>query len=84
MSHSGLILRVSSCRDALCNPHALGVPCPNAASTVTVSFTPSPWNPPIGYNGYRPGSLSGAIKVSATGATNTPLTVPVGVIIRYY
>lgn len=55
-----------------------------APSTVTVWFSPSPWNPPIGYNGYRPGSLSGSIKVSATGATNTPLTVPVVLYIRYY
>jgi hypothetical protein len=55
-----------------------------APSTVTVSINPSGITPPIGFNGYRPGSLSGSIKVSATGATNTPLTVSVGSIIRYY
>jgi hypothetical protein len=55
-----------------------------APSTVAVSINPSGINPPIGFNGYRPGSLSGSIKVSVTGATNTPLTVPAGLIIRYY
>jgi uncharacterized lipoprotein YbaY len=55
-----------------------------APSSVTVSFKPSGIIPPIGFNGYRPQSLSGAIKVSATGATNTPLTVPVTLYIRYY
>jgi uncharacterized lipoprotein YbaY len=55
-----------------------------APSSVTVWFNPSGIQPPIGYNGYRPQSLSGSIKVSATGATNTPLTVPVTLYIRYY
>ena len=53
-----------------------------APSSVTVSFNPSGTG--VGINGYRPAGLSGSIKVSATGATNTPLTVPVGLIIRYY
>ena len=46
-----------------------------APSTVTVSINTSATG--VGVNGSRPQSLSGAIKVSATGATNTPLTVPV-------
>ena len=54
-----------------------------APSTLTVSINTSAL-PPIGINGWRPQSLSAAIKVSATGATNTPLIVPVGLIIRYY
>jgi len=53
-----------------------------APSTVTVSFY-GPGNH-VGIFGYRPPSLSGSIKVSATGATNTPLTVPVSLIIRYW
>lgn len=55
-----------------------------APSTVTVSFNPSGISPPIGFNGYRPQSLSGSIKVSATGASNTPLSIPVVLYIRYY
>jgi hypothetical protein len=55
-----------------------------APSSVSVSFNPSGINPPIGLNGWRPSSLSGSIKVSATGAANTALTVPVLVFIRYY
>ena len=53
-----------------------------APSSVTVSINTSLI--PIGVNGYRPQSLSASITVSAVGATNTPLTVPVGLIIRYY
>jgi hypothetical protein len=55
-----------------------------APSTVTVRFNPLGIQPPLGFNGYRPQYLSGSIKVSATGATNTPLTVPVTLYIRYY
>ena len=53
-----------------------------APSTVTVSIITSATG--VGVNGSRPQSLSGAIKVSATEATNTPLTVPVVLYIRYY
>ena len=53
-----------------------------APSTVTVSINTSATG--VGVNGSRPQSLSGAIKVSATEATNTPLTVPVVLYIRYY
>jgi hypothetical protein len=38
---------------------------------------------PIGINGYRPRYLQGAITVSAVGASNTPLAVPVLLIISY-
>jgi hypothetical protein len=38
---------------------------------------------PIGYNGYRPRYLQAAITVSAVGASNTPLTVPVWLTISY-
>jgi len=50
-------------------------------SSVTVSFDPA--GTLVGINGFRPPGLSGSIKVSATGATNTPLTIPVTLIIRY-
>jgi hypothetical protein len=53
-----------------------------APSSLTVSFYPP--GTLVGINGYRPQSLSGSIKVSATGATNTPLTVPAVLYIRYY
>ena len=38
---------------------------------------------PIGINGYRPRYLQAAITISARGASNTPVTVPVSVIISY-
>ena len=38
---------------------------------------------PIGWNGYRPRYLQAAITVSAVGASNTPLTVPVWLTISY-
>ncbi|MGH7514900.1 MAG: hypothetical protein ACREOQ_18500 [Gemmatimonadales bacterium] len=38
---------------------------------------------PIGMNGYRPRSLQAATTISAVGASNTPVTVPVLVIISY-
>lgn len=53
-----------------------------APTSVTVKFYAPGTH--VGLYGYRPPSLSGYIKVSATGATNTPLTVPVGLIISYH
>ena len=38
---------------------------------------------PIGVNGYRPQNLWGAITISAVGASNTPVTVPVWLSISY-
>jgi hypothetical protein len=38
---------------------------------------------PIGLNGYRPRYLQGVITISAVGASNTPLTVPVWLTISY-
>jgi hypothetical protein len=37
----------------------------------------------LGINGYRPQHLTGTITLSAAGASNTPLTIPVGVVISY-
>ena len=38
---------------------------------------------PIGINGYRPAHLEASITVSAVGASNTPQTVPVSLILSY-
>ena len=38
---------------------------------------------PIGLNGYRPQGLTATITISATGASNSPVKVPVGVLISY-
>ena len=38
---------------------------------------------PIGLNGYRPAQLQAAITVSGTGASNTPVTIPVLLSISY-
>ena len=38
---------------------------------------------PIGINGYRPARLEASITVSAVGASNTPQTVPVSLILSY-
>jgi hypothetical protein len=37
----------------------------------------------IGINGYRPGTIQGSITISAAGASNSPLRVPVTLHIRY-
>jgi hypothetical protein len=52
-----------------------------APSTVTVRAIRAAI--PIGINGYRPRYLQAAITISARGASNTPVTVPVSVIISY-
>jgi hypothetical protein len=38
---------------------------------------------PIGVNGYRPRFLQATITLSAQGASNTPITIPVGLSIQY-
>jgi hypothetical protein len=52
-----------------------------APSTLTVRASRSAI--PIGINGYRPRYLQATITVSAAGASNTPVTIPVLLIISY-
>jgi len=52
-----------------------------APSTLTVRAYRS--SIPIGINGYRPRYLQATITVSAAGASNTPVTIPVLLIISY-
>src|SRR5262249_53900830 len=54
---------------------------PPPPGTVSSTRPGAPW---IEITGARPGSLWGFIKVSATGASNTPLTAPATLYIRYY
>ena len=52
-----------------------------APSTLTVR---TDWSAlPIGINGYRPQNLWATITISAAGASNTPVTVPVWLSISY-
>jgi hypothetical protein len=52
-----------------------------APSTLTVRVDRS--SLPIGINGYRPQNLWATITISAVGASNTPVTVPVWLSISY-
>jgi len=49
----------------------------------TVSVTVNRVPPPVGINGYRPPSVSGAFTVYGVGVTNGAVTVPVTVFLRY-